>query len=120
MLSLNCPIMDGYHEEFEVLLVSFDGSNFLGSFEKLIAHTVVHFVHEEALMKEHCFQGFSEHKEEHQKILNELNYFYEMAQNGRVLFAKNYLQNGIEEHFDSHVRTIDSQLALFLKSHSAC
>ena len=119
MPSLNCPIMDVYHEEFEALLVAFDRSDFVGSFEKLVAHTVMHFAHEETLMKEHHFQGYSEHKEEHQKILNELNYFYEMAKNGRTVFAKNYIDNGIEERFDLHVRNIDSQLAMFLKSQNA-
>lgn len=112
--------MDHYHEEFDALLAAFNINDFARSFERLINQTVEHFTHEEALMKEHHFQGYSEHKEEHQKILNELAYFYEMTQNGRMVFAKNYIQHGIRERFDLHIGNIDSQLALFLKQHNAC
>lgn len=114
MLSLQCPLLDSYHDEFDVLLTSFDDASFLESFLAIRTHTEKHFAHEEALMKQYNFQGLSEHREEHQKILAELAYFYEMAENGRKVFAKNYIHNGIKERFDLHIRNIDSQLALFL------
>lgn len=114
MLSLHCPLLDGYHNEFDALLIAFDEAQFLDSFLALKAHTQEHFAHEETLMKHYNFQGFSEHFEEHQKILGELSYFYDMAQNGRQVFAKHYIHNGIKERFDLHIRNIDSQLAMFL------
>lgn len=114
MLNLHCRLLDGYHDEFDALLTSFDDASFLDSFLALKKHTQAHFAHEEALMKQYNFQGWHEHYEDHQKILAELSYFYEMAENGRQLFAKNYIKNGIKERFDLHIRNLDSQLALFL------
>lgn len=116
MLSLNCPELDVYHTECDELLSSFDYTSFIDSFSALIKHTKEHFAHEEQMMKELNFQGFREHFEEHQKILGEMSQFLAMALQGNTLFAKNYIKNGVGERFDIHIRNIDSQLAMFLKS----
>lgn len=116
MLSLNCPELDGYHRECEQLLNSFDYAHFTDSFSALIHHTKEHFSNEERIMKELHFQGYVEHFEEHQKILGEMSQFLAMAIQGNLLFAKNYIKNGVGERFDLHIRNIDSQLALFIKS----
>lgn len=114
MLSLSCPLLDGYHDEFDALLNSFDEAQFLDSFLALVTQTQRHFAHEDALMKKYNFRGWREHYDEHQKIYAELTNFYKMAQEGRMAFAKSYIQNTIRERFDLHIRNIDSQLALFL------
>lgn len=116
MLSLNCPELDAYHTECDELLSSFDYTHFTDSFSALIHHTKEHFANEERIMKELNFQGFMEHFEEHQKILGEMSQFLAMAMQGNTLFAKNYIKNGVGERFDIHIRNIDSQLAMFLKS----
>jgi len=116
MIYLHCPQLDGYHEHSEALLSSFDMTHFEASFLHLIDYTKEHFAHEEALMQKQHFSGYREHFEEHQKILAEMQRFYEMALKGNTLFAKNYIKNGVAERFDLHIRTIDSQLSMFLKS----
>jgi len=115
MLSLNCPLLDGYHEQSETLLSSFDFAHFEASFLHLIDYTKEHFAHEESLMQAHNFYGYREHCDEHHTILAEMQRFYDMALLGNTLFAKNYIKSGIAERFDVHIRTIDSQLAMFLK-----
>jgi len=116
MLSLNYPLLDHYHEQSEALLASFDFAHFETSFLQLIEYTKEHFAHEESLMQTHAFYGYREHYEEHQKILAEMQRFYDMALLGNTLFAKNYIKNGVAERFDLHIRNIDSQLCMFLKS----
>lgn len=116
MIHLQCPLLDEHHTEFYTLLDSFNPNAFEASFMRLLEHTRTHFAHEESLMKEHRFQGYFEHHEEHVKILSEMEYFLTLAQNGRYVFAKNYIAHGIQERFENHIRNIDSQLALFLKN----
>lgn len=116
MLSLDCPELDGYHTQCDALLRAFDFEHFTESFGALIAHTKEHFANEERLMKELHFQGYFEHFEEHQKILGEMSQFLAMAMQGNTLFAKSYIKNGVVDRFDLHIRNIDSQLAMFLKS----
>jgi len=116
MLSLNCPELDVYHAECDELLRTFDYTHFTESFSSLIHHTKEHFANEERIMKELNFQGYFEHFEEHQKILGEMSQFLAMAMQGNTLFAKNYIKNGVADHLDIHIRNIDSQLALFIKT----
>ncbi|AHJ13681.1 bacteriohemerythrin [Sulfurospirillum multivorans] len=116
MLSLNCPELDTYHLQCDELLSSFDYTHFTESFSALIHHTKEHFANEERLMKELHFQGYMEHFEEHQKILGEMSQFLAMAMQGNTLFAKNYIKNGVGDRLDLHIRNIDSQLAMFLKT----
>ena len=69
MIHLQCPLLDEHHTEFYALLDSFNPNAFEASFMRLLEHTRTHFAHEESLMKEHRFQGYFEHHEEHVKIL---------------------------------------------------
>ena len=116
LMTLNCPELDIYHKECEELLQNFDYLDFMTSYTTLLEHTQKHFAHEEHLMKTLNFRGFSEHYEEHQKILGEMSQFLAMANRGNVFLAKNYVKNTLSERFDLHVRNIDSQLAMFLKT----
>ncbi len=120
MISLQCPELDRYHEESDALLERFDFSHFEASFQKLLEHTQEHFANEERLMQENRFYGLAEHQAEHRSILAEMSRFYAMALNGQMLFAKSYIKNGVKERLDLHIRNIDSQLAMFLKSQNKC
>lgn len=118
-LSLSFKKMDSKHIEFIELLdivKSSSKDDFLKNFEKLIEHTREHFEYEENLMREKNFYGFSEHKEEHTNLLNEMEYFYNKTKKGLIPFGKSYINDYAFDKFKRHVVNIDSQLANFLKN----
>jgi hemerythrin-like metal-binding protein len=115
-LKLNIEEIDKMHDEFLILLDEAKASkDYVTSLEKLIEHTKGHFEYEELLMSEKNYYGMSEHKEEHKKLLGEMEYFCEKAKKGFKPFAKAYINEYAFDKFKTHIMNIDSQLAMFLK-----
>ena len=81
--------------------------------EELINCTVWHFSHEERLMLKHRFQGYADHKAEHQALL-------EAAKELRGKFRRQDRQiskqdiKAIETWLTGHVLGIDKDLGAFL------
>lgn len=116
---LGLEIMDETHKEFVTLLNQLeevDDRAFPILFERLIAHTMLHFQLEESLMHESKFPAFAEHKDEHQRILGELNQFKKRVDKGLVAFGRNYIHSRMPEWFCLHAATMDSALVAHMNN----
>ena len=112
-LLLGDESMDTTHGEYLALQQTLlnGETDFLSGFEALVAHTKEHFAQEERWMEEGSFSGRSEHKEEHRKILGEMEGFLNKARNGRLPFARAFVREYLPEKIAHHIRNIDSELA---------
>lgn len=113
-LKVGVDSIDQRHEEFYVLydtLKNATDSDFLEAFNAVILHTQGHFAEEEADMERVVYPNKSEHKQEHQKALDEMNYFREKASSGKLMFAKAYVKDRLGDWFRNHLLNMDSDLA---------
>lgn len=116
---LGIEIIDETHKEFITLLNLIeiaDDRVFPILFERLIAHTMLHFKLEEKLMEESNFPAIAEHIDEHQRILGEFNRFKERIDVGLVAFGRNYLHTSMPVWFRLHASTMNSALATHLNN----
>lgn len=116
---LGITSMDDTHREFISLLnelSSADNNDFADLFDQLIEHTRQHFHREEALMTEYNFPAYVEHKDEHQRVLGELDQFKKRVDKGLIAFGRNYIKDRIPEWFRLHAASMDSALAAHLKN----
>lgn len=113
-LKVGVHSIDQRHEEFYVLydtLKNATDSEFLEAFDAVILHTQGHFAEEEADMDSVVYPNKAEHKQEHQKALDEMNYFREKASSGKLMFAKAYVKDRLGDWFRTHLLNMDSDLA---------
>ena len=116
---LDLDVMDDTHREFVSLVNQLSDASdkeFGALFSQLIAHTQQHFLQEEKLMTESRFPAFAEHKDEHQRIIGELNQFKKRIDKGLIAFGRNYINQRMPEWFRLHAATMDSALAMHLKN----
>ncbi|MDX9796366.1 MAG: hypothetical protein RBT24_06020 [Arcobacteraceae bacterium] len=112
--------MDELHQEFLEVYNSVDIHDINSVKEKLtilLVHSKKHFAHEEALMDEFGYLTHKEHKDEHNKVLAEMQYFLNLAQSSfgqRMLKA--YYKEKLPSWFDLHLISMDSDLVHFLKT----
>ncbi|MDD4884983.1 hemerythrin family protein [Sulfuricurvum sp.] len=113
-LKVGIESIDRRHEEFWELfenLKSASDDTFSAAFEGLIAHTKEHFAEEESDMSHLDYPNHKEHVAEHQKALDEMGYFLQKAQSGRLMFAKAYARDRLGDWFRNHLLNMDSDLA---------
>lgn len=113
-LKVGVDSIDQRHEEFYVLydtLKNATDNEFLEAFDAVILHTQGHFAEEEADMGSVVYPNKAEHKQEHQKALDEMNYFREKASSGKLMFAKAYVKDRLGDWFRTHLLNMDSDLA---------
>jgi len=112
--------MDTLHQEFLDVYNSVDVNN-INSFKDkltiLLAHSKKHFAKEEALMDEFGYLTHKEHKDEHNKVLAEMQYFLNLAQSsfGQKMLKAYYLEK-LPSWFDLHLISMDSDLVHFLNT----
>lgn len=110
--------MDETHREFVALVNALDGvadGEFRRRFTELCAHTAGHFAREEALMDETRFPSAAEHKDEHRKVLGEMEQFRRRVERGVLPLGRAYVRERLPEWFALHAATMDSALAAHLK-----
>ncbi|MDD5159521.1 MAG: hemerythrin family protein [Sulfuricurvum sp.] len=113
-LKVGVDSIDKRHEEFYTLydiLKNSADSEFLEAFDAVILHTQGHFAEEEADMEGIVYPNKAEHKQEHQKALEEMNYFREKVSSGKLMFAKAYVKDRLGDWFRNHLLNMDSDLA---------
>lgn len=116
-LKVGVDSIDHRHEEFYVLYETLKNApdrEFLDAFDAVILHTQGHFSEEETDMERVVYPNKTEHMHEHRKALEEMNYFREKAKSGRLMFAKAYVKERLEEWFRTHLLNMDSDLARVL------
>jgi len=115
---LGLDIMDDTHRAFVTLVNALSDAPdtiFPALFDQLIAHTRQHFEQEETLMKDSDFPAYLEHRDDHQRILGELDQFKKRVDRGLVAFGRNYIRERLPSWFRLHAATMDSALAAHLK-----
>ena len=118
-LCLQLPVMDARHEEFFTLyqkLAAASGPGLQTLFKEAVEHTREHFAEEERIMEETGFPSAGEHREEHLKLLGEMEFFCKKVEKGLFPFAMAYIREYLPEKFRNHILNIDSQLAMHLKN----
>lgn len=118
-IRLDIKDMDEKHDAFLDLLRKIQAARqeeFLVLFKQMIEHTKEHFAFEEALMRERAYYGLQDHLDEHENLLDEMEYFFNKAAK-MPPFGYSYINEYAYDKFKRHIINIDSQLAMFLKEH---
>ena len=81
--------------------------------EELISCTIWHFRHEERLMLKHGYDGFEEHKSEHQKLIESASELREhFLQEGNQISGERI--ESLEHWLTGHILGADMELGLYL------
>lgn len=108
------PEIDASHQEFLALaqhVAAAPGSELAPALNQLFEHTKDHFINEESWMQSLDHKLFREHRAEHQRILGDMERFYQRAEAGRGAMARAWVSDNLLEWFSAHTRTMDSALA---------
>ena len=118
--SLNLEIMDVVHSEFIDIYNSVDinsNESIKSKSMALLVHSRNHFMKEEKLMDKSKYPRSREHKNEHNKLIAELEFFIDKSS---TVFGMNILKSYYVEKlpywFHYHLLNMDSDLAGFLKT----
>ena len=112
--------MDSHHKEFISIynsVVDESYAAYKNVMMKILEQTKIHFCHEEDLMLKHEYPRLKEHSDEHKKVLYEMEYFINGSNSvigKRIL--KSYYVEALPNWFDSHLLSMDSDLASFIKN----
>lgn len=114
---LGVGAMDDTHREFVELvnrLCVAGNVEFAILFDELERHTRAHFAAEDTRMQESGFPALREHRDEHQRVLGELEKLHQKVQRGSFLLARAYVQDQLPDWFHLHAMSMDSALAAHL------
>lgn len=116
---LNYEEMDTLHKEFVDIYNSLEdetAQSYKNVLMKLFEQSKRHFCHEETLMDKFNYPRVKEHKDEHNKVLAEMEYFISKSNStmGQMLI-KSYYKEKLTSWFDLHLISMDSDLSGFLK-----
>ncbi len=111
---LNFEKMDTLHKEFLDIYNSVDISSIesiITKSKELLEHSKKHFLEEETLMEEYKYPTIKEHKDEHNKVLSEMEYFIKNSQSifGKKMLKAYYVEK-LPDWFDLHLLSMDSDL----------
>ena len=115
---LGIPAMDRAHLEFVDLVNRMDratDANFAYLFSDLIHHTRAHFATEEVLMRTTNFPGSQPHRDEHARVLEEMERLGGRLRHGRLALARTYVSEQLPTWFERHAQLMDSPLAEHLR-----
>ncbi len=83
--------------------------------DTLLAHMRRHFADEEAMMRRIAFPPYPVHKQEHDRLLEELTRLHDQARaQGDTREMERFLLETVPAWFDQHVATMDMVTARFL------
>ncbi len=117
VFNLAYPALDNEHAQFVDLVNQLNDANnadFKTLFSALMAHTQTHFDRENQLMDSSHFPATTEHKGEHQRVLNEFKQFKRRVDKGLIQFGRSFVTDSLPAWFDLHVKTMDSALVAHL------
>ena len=86
-------------------------ADFLG---EIYARISAHFALEESLMRERDYDGFAEHKADHERLLDEIRNIMDAHEDDRYADVEATLGAELERWFAEHFRTQDARLAAAL------
>ena len=74
-----------------------DKATIFNALNQLLEYTQTHFRNEEALMQRHNYDGYEGHRENHDKLINQVEDLLEDFQEGEPVLIEDY-QNHVERH----------------------
>jgi hemerythrin len=86
-----------------------------GILDRLVKYTVLHFTHEECLMRLHQYPNFASHKAEHDKLTRQVVELQTEFDAGRAAMALEVLQF-VQEWLEEHIKGSDFAYAQCLKA----
>ena len=115
---LNHTKIDTLHKEFLDIYASTEINsieNIIIKSKELLDHSIRHFHEEEVLMEKYNYPTIKEHKDEHYKVLAEMEYFIKNSHSdfGKKML-KAYFIGKLPEWFDLHLASMDSDLVYHL------
>jgi hemerythrin-like metal-binding protein len=84
----------------------------------LVKYTVKHFKNEEILMTKYIYPHFEEHKDEHEKLLQQVGEFIEDNKNGKKAFSIELL-SFLDNWISNHILQTDMKYKSFFKEIAA-
>ncbi len=117
-LSLSMPVMDQTHVEFVDLLAvvqQAEDTELVARWQALVEHTEAHFAQEDRWMLATGFAPGSCHLTQHAVVLKVLKEGLELGQRGQLQPIRQ-MAHELTIWFPHHAQTMDSGLALHLKS----
>lgn len=115
-LKVHVDFIDDDHAEFIALMTAAaeaDSADLPAAFDALMAHTVAHFGREEELMERVGFFAIGCHKDEHARVLAEVQFFRNLLAGGNEATVRGYLRHDLPQWFILHRATMDSATAAF-------
>lgn len=122
-LNLGVHEIDQTHLEFIVLVQKLQdcpANQFGVLFYRLVEHTRTHFESEEKLMLSLSHGLLTEHRNEHNRVLGDMNRFAKSIEKGRLSMARAWVNESLLDWFENHTATMDSALAADLVSNRVC
>ena len=119
LLLLGYEAIDHDHQEFMDLVeqaLAAENAAFATTFDALLIHTRQHFERENNLMEESKYPAIGEHRGEHTRVLGEFEQFRKRVQRGLIPFGRAFIQDRLVPWFELHITTMDSALAVHLRS----
>lgn len=112
--------MDSLHKEFVDIYNSANiesTQSIITKSKELLEHSKRHFLEEETLMDKYNYPTVREHKDEHNKVLAEMEYFIKNSQSifGKKMLKAYYVEK-LPDWFDLHLLSMDSDLVHHLNS----
>lgn len=80
----------------------------------ILDYTHVHFRHEECLLLQHSYPGYTQHKQLHDGFINKINDLQNRLQKGDILLSME-LMKSLRDWLINHIQSVDRQYAPFLK-----
>jgi hemerythrin len=109
----------GLARELHAAMIAGQGKSALGRIlDRLVGYTVVHFAHEERLMRLYDYPDASAHKAEHDALTKQVVKFQEDFNAGRVSMTVQLLQF-LKDWLQKHIQASDQKLAPHLKDRAA-
>lgn len=109
-------LMDTVNELRQQLLRGENHDRIAQQLDRLVEFTGMHFQCEESLLERHGFPGLSEHRAEHQRLLNEIKCAIEQSEHGEASDVQPLLAF-LRDWYTNHVEKVDRQYSDWLNTH---
>ncbi|MCC6713638.1 MAG: hemerythrin family protein [Gammaproteobacteria bacterium] len=108
------------NELHAAIVARMDRGEIKGFFAKVNREVSAHFEHEERLMHEHQYQGYAEHRADHQRLLEDIGDIATDFADGVFDYDPDkVLGQRLTEWFVAHVRKYDAPMCEFLSRKTA-
>ena len=114
---LGVPEIDSEHRElielinstYAALQAQRGSSNIMAFLGEIFAKISAHFALEESIMRKYRYDGYLEHKHEHERLLDDIRDIMDDYEDG-VMPSEDELSRRLTDWFSEHFRTQDARL----------